>query len=141
MDAQKSRCVINYSAVDLLLLRTSASNLPRPTRKNIFWLKIWNPDHPKTASNLHPKENHIKTRDAERPRISTGCKIGSWNACSISNKSSTIQEHIVSNKLDIFAIVETSHESLNSPSLIASMPAYYTCLEKARPPPPGAGLD
>src|SRR5688572_8838949 len=75
--------------------------------------------------------------DAERPRISTGCKIGSWNACSISNKSSTIQEHIVSNKLDIFAIVETSHESLNSPSLIASMPAYYTCLEKARPPPPG----
>jgi len=40
----------------------------------------------------------------------------------IRNKSSTIQEHKVNEKLDIFAIVETPHESNNSPGLIAYIP-------------------
>src|ERR1043165_7373172 len=41
--------------------------------------------------------------------------IGSWNARSVSNKSATIQDYIVSERLDIFAVVETFHESIMSP--------------------------
>ena len=69
------------------------------------------------------------------PRSNMECWIGSWNACSISNKSASIQEHIASENLDIFCVVETSHESSFSPSLIASTPPGYKFLEQARPLP------
>src|SRR6218665_2874200 len=70
-------------------------------------------------------------------RTPTSCKIGSWNAFSINNKSAFIENYILSSNLDMFAIVETSHEATNSPSLIASSPSGYNFLDKARRPPPG----
>ena len=65
------------------------------------------------------------------------CNVGTWNACSVANKSATIQEHIISENLDIFSIVETHHESSSSPGLIASTPSTYNFIEKARPLSPG----
>ena len=75
---------------------------------------------------------------ASNTRSNMECRIGSWNAYSISNKSASIQERIASENLDIFCVVETSHESSFSPSLIASSPLGYKFLEKARPMPPQA---
>jgi len=74
---------------------------------------------------------------AANNRTPTSCKIGSWNAFSINNKSAFIENYILSSNLDMFAIVETSHEATNSPSLIASSPSGYNFLDKARRPPPG----
>src|SRR6218665_939918 len=51
--------------------------------------------------------------------------------------SSSIENYILSSNLDMFAIVETSHEASNSPSLIASAPSGYNFLDKTRRLPPG----
>ena len=73
-------------------------------------------------------------------RVQTSCKLGIWNACSLGNKSASINELIISEKLDIMCIVESSHESSLSPSLIASTPPGYTFAERARPLPPNVDL-
>ena len=73
-------------------------------------------------------------------RVQTSCKLGVWNACSLGNKSASVNELIISKKLDIMCIVESSHESSSSPSLIASTPPGYTFAERARPLLPNVDL-
>lgn len=66
-------------------------------------------------------------------------KINRLTECMFNNqKVSTIQEQIVTEKLDTFTVVETSYVSFNSPGLISSTPTSYTYFKKARPPPPCA---
>ena len=124
----------------------------RTIRKRIFHLSIWNPDHPRpipvlsssrTQSNMfhHQPSNILHLRQLLEITPTTtnysspGCKLGSWNARGVSNKSATIQDYIISESLDIFTIVETFHESPDSPGLIASTPPNYKYMEKARPIP------
>lgn len=59
--------------------------------------------------------------------------IGLLNAHSISNKVVDISDCIMERHLDIFAVVESWHDSTVSPSLIAATPPSYRYVEKARP--------
>jgi len=54
------------------------------------------------------------------------------NAKSVANKSADICERIVSDRLHICAVVETWHDSIDCPNLIACTPPGYTYVEKAR---------
>ena len=56
--------------------------------------------------------------------------VGSLNVQSIGGKSAVLSDFI--NNFDIFAAVETWHDSANCPNVIASTPPGYRCVEKAR---------
>src|ERR1043165_3890326 len=143
---------LQYSSAELFLFRCPSTPPPRSTRKKLFKFNLWNPDHPRAITTV-VTTHHFRPTSTRSPfpprqlrpiqispvnnRTPTPCKIGSWNACSINNKSALVENHIVTADLDIFAVVETSHEATNSPSLIASSPSGYSFLDKARPLPPG----
>ena len=60
-------------------------------------------------------------------------RIGLLNARSVATKSAVICDRITSSCLDLCAVVETWHESVDSPQLIACTPPGYRYVEKARP--------
>ena len=60
-------------------------------------------------------------------------RIGSLNAQSVGNKYAAICDRIATEKLHLCAIVETWHDSANSPQLIACASPGYNFVEKARP--------
>ena len=64
---------------------------------------------------------------------SSATVIGLLNARSVSGKSTAIYDRIVADRLHLCALVETWHDAVDSPQLIASTPPGYRYLEKARP--------
>lgn len=56
-----------------------------------------------------------------------------FNACSIRNKSASINHWIVDSNLRLAAIVETWHDALDCPDLTARAPLGYHYIERARP--------
>src|SRR6218665_3713695 len=58
---------LKYSTSELILLRASSTKPTRLIRRSIFALKLWNPDHPKTATNPCP----LKLRRNSYLRIQT----------------------------------------------------------------------
>ena len=60
-------------------------------------------------------------------------KLGNLNARSIGNKHTQIVDEITSESYNLFAIVETWHESAYCPSIIACTSSGYRCIERARP--------
>jgi len=59
--------------------------------------------------------------------------VGVFNACSIGNKSASINHWIAESSLRLAAVVETWHDSLACPDLIACAPPGYHYIERARP--------
>ena len=59
-------------------------------------------------------------------------KIGVLNVQSLDNKSAAVLDTIVNNTLDLFATVESWHDSFNSTSIIASTPPGYRVIERTR---------
>jgi len=51
---------------------------------------------------------------------------------SLGNKSAAVLDTVVHNSLDLFAVVESWHDSAESPSIIASTPPGYCVFERAR---------
>src|SRR5664279_2644275 len=72
---------------------------------------------------------------------SSDIRFGVFNAQSIGNKFASVSKWISDNKLLFAAVVETWHDSADSPDLIACTPADYCCLERARLRPDGNHLD
>jgi len=122
-------------------------------RKAIFSHRLWQPCHwarPckqqwfKTIQRQYAKCKHDREsrRKSESPASSDlfarrpspeYTSIGLLNARSVGNKYAAICSRIASSHLDLCAVVETWHESANSPDLIACAPPGYSYLEKARP--------
>ena len=69
----------------------------------------------------------IECVDAVRP-----LKIGVLNVQSLGNKSAAVLDIFVNNTLDLFAAVESWHDSFDSTSIIASTPPGYRVIERAR---------
>ena len=59
-------------------------------------------------------------------------RVGLLNAQSVHNKCANIQQWISSRKLNIVGLVETWHDDMSSPDLIACAPPGYKYIEKAR---------
>ena len=59
--------------------------------------------------------------------------VGVFNARSVGNKSASINHWIADSNLRLAADVETWHDSLNCPDLIACAPPGYHYVEQARP--------
>jgi len=59
--------------------------------------------------------------------------IGLLNVKSVSSKSTVIYDRIIADRLHLCALVETWHDSADSPQLIACTPPGYQYIEKARP--------
>ena len=62
----------------------------------------------------------------------TQLNIGLLNAQSIGNKAAAINDCIVSNCFDVMTIVESWHDSFQTPSIIAATPTNYRVIERAR---------
>jgi len=60
-------------------------------------------------------------------------KVGALNVRSLGNKSLAVLDMITDNSLDLFAVVETWHDSAETPSVIASTPPEYQVFERSRP--------
>ena len=58
--------------------------------------------------------------------------VGSLNAQSIGNKHAMISDCITTDNFDMFAVVESWHESRSCPDLISLTPNGYRCIEQAR---------
>jgi len=58
--------------------------------------------------------------------------IGVLNVQSLGNKPASINGCIVDNQLDVFAVVESWHDSFETPSVIAATPPYYRVIERTR---------
>lgn len=59
--------------------------------------------------------------------------IGLFNAQSLGNKFAAVCERIIADRLHLCAVVETWHDSADSPCLIATAPPGYRYIEKSRP--------
>ena len=57
--------------------------------------------------------------------------VGVFNSCSIGNKSASIKHLIAESNLRLAAVVETWHDSLDCPDLIACAPPSYHYIERA----------
>jgi len=68
-----------------------------------------------------------------QPVSSSSTTLGLLNARPVGNKATSIYDLIVADRLYLFAVVETWHDSVDSPQLIACMPPGYRYVEKARP--------
>ena len=64
-----------------------------------------------------------------------GTRIGVFNAQSVGNKAAAVCSRIASERLHLCAVVETWHDSSDSPCLIACLPPGYQYIEKARSRP------
>lgn len=72
--------------------------------------------------------------DVAKPTTrTTQFNVGFLNAQSLGNKTASINDCIVANNLDVFAVVESWHDSFETPSVIAATPADYRVFERARP--------
>jgi len=60
-------------------------------------------------------------------------RLGLFNARSVADKSTAVQQWISEMKLDLAALVETWHDDATSPQLIACAPPGYKYVEAARP--------
>ena len=60
-------------------------------------------------------------------------KVGTFNARSVANKVASVCDWICDNNLHFAAIVETWHDGIDSPSIIACTPPGYRSVERARP--------
>ena len=69
----------------------------------------------------------------DRTALLPPVNFGVFNARSVHNKSASINEWIASNNLRLAAVVETWHDSLDCPDLIACAPPGYHYFEHARP--------
>ena len=81
-----------------------------------------------------------KTPPRARVLINVDCsttirsvKVGTLNVRSLGSKSAVTLQTIVDEKLDLFAVVESWHDSVESPSVVASIPPGYQVFERARP--------
>ena len=59
-------------------------------------------------------------------------RVGVLNVRSLGNKAATVSDMIVYNLFDLFAVVESWHDSAKSPSVIASTPPGYRVFERSR---------
>jgi len=73
----------------------------------------------------------IDQRDLSKPN-ELKFKVATLNAHSIGNKSAYFNTFIVDRHTDILAIVETWHDGIDSPDLIACTPQNYKYVEKSR---------
>ena len=82
------------------------------------------------------------TEPHDRPRVLIAVKLvaeihqlklGALNVRSLGNKSPAVLDMIIDNSLDLFAVVETWHDSAETPSVIASTPPEYQVFERSRP--------
>jgi len=60
-------------------------------------------------------------------------KVGTFNARSVANKVASVCDWIADNSLHVAALVETWHNGIDSPSIIACTPPGYRLVERARP--------
>ena len=134
--------MLTYSSAELLLLRPAASTINRTTRKILFAHRLWVPSRfrfrvvrsltvttavakPVLNSGLHS----LCPKRLDRRSVVALC----LNVHSARNKSASIQELIVSNDADIFAVTETWHACSDDVALRRIVPPGYRCLEAARP--------
>jgi hypothetical protein len=85
-----------------------------------------------------PTVNTVRARilrPVPRAPASAAIKVGVYNACSIGNKYTVVSKWISDNDLALAAVVETWHDSGDSPALIACTPNTHRNLECARPRP------
>ena len=82
----------------------------------------------------------VKSRTRPAALVSVDCSatfrsvnIGTLNARSLGNKSAAVSQLIVDNRLDLFAVVESWHDSSDSTSVVASTPPGYRVVECSRP--------
>ena len=131
---------ICYSASEIYSFRLSAPKPTRTTRKSIFRLSLWNPDHPRSIPVLSSSRSQNSNMSSHQPNkvlrsrqlreitptstkyLSPGCKVGSWNARSVSNKSATIQDYIISERLDILQLWRLSMSHLILQELLLLRP-------------------
>jgi len=73
--------------------------------------------------NVAPLTTHTHT---------TPFNIGVLNVQSLGNKAASINGCIVDNQLDVFAVIESGHDSFETPSVIAATPPYYRVIERTR---------
>ena len=104
-------------------------------------VKIVHDSEENSSTDAIPRRSIVRRSDRIRPGLRGPIiaheppitRIGSFNAQSVGNKYADIYDRIMTGKLHLCAIVETWHDSVNSPQLIACAPPGYTFVEKARP--------
>jgi len=75
-----------------------------------------------------------------RAAVCPSFSVGLHNALSVAKKSAAISTWITDCKLNIVGLVETWHDGVDSPQLIACASEGYHYVEKARPRPQSESL-
>ena len=75
----------------------------------------------------------ISTNVAPLTTHTTPFNVGVLNVQFLGNKAASINDCIVGHQLDVLAVVESYHDSFETPSVIAATPPDYRVIERARP--------
>ena len=138
--------MITYSVAELKSLKRDASkHVQRTVRKILFQLHLWSQakrltNEPLTVNELPSlnetrtvteTDNSVRTTAATTAVTGEKAYIGLLNVRSIANKSCCVREIINENRLDVFAISETWHQT-GDLSLKHCLPTGYCVIDEPR---------
>jgi len=96
-------------------------------------------DFVNTRSCIPERDRYQNRTERQGVLISIACaadgrslRVGVFNVRSLGNKAATVSDMIVYNSFDLFAVVESWHDSAESPRVIASTPPGYRVFERSR---------
>ena len=143
---------MTYTRDELSALRFTARAPIRSVRKTLFYHRLWLPANQRLAAqaefsrragtarisvaqpDLHNTDTGVNTSSTYNNNSNnySSLAVGYLNAQSVSNKSAIISDAIFNNKLDVFAVVETFHESSEDVDLKRMTPDGYVCVDQPR---------
>ena len=103
--------MLTYTADSLLSLGHSRPP-SRAVRKAIFSARVWQPCAARNSADRPYVNKHVNKQPADRDRR---LRVGWLNVRSLTNKSTAVQEAIVTQNLDVLALTETSHVAPRQP--------------------------
>jgi Reverse transcriptase (RNA-dependent DNA polymerase)/Endonuclease-reverse transcriptase len=150
--AQASRCLSKhvYDLVAQLKLRRRGCRSGVHVRRRKLVTVVFPPSAPMTGEiptvigrriclstnsqrNVNRVRNTVLRAVPRENKVLSQFNIGVLNVQSLGNKSTTIHNCIVEKHLDMMTILESWHDSFDTPSVLAATPVNYRVIERARP--------
>ena len=146
-----------YTPAQLRSFNDASLRPSRQTRKQLFKFRLWRPlaqripiliDQPSvhpsdsnTGSNVHPPPtaDHTDVNNIQQasdpPEVVNieNLSIALLNIRSVRNKFTFVADTLLSQKLELFVVCESWHQSRNDVALVKAAPTGYDFIEAARP--------
>jgi hypothetical protein len=135
-----SACAVSHVGQIEIVFSSLNRTRPRPLQRPVRVLAMVTMAARQTPGTIGDTNVRPLDRTTSTTSDSHWLHCGLLNTRLLNNKSASVCDYIVSNRLDVFAAVETWHDDCSTPPLAQTYPPGYSILERARPRTAGAEL-